>query len=1283
MTDITEIRAARETILRQATQLADAARMAKMCFWRLPADGDRYEWDAASYEQFRADPASFTPTRENAWALVDPADRPRLIEALNAVMATGETASIVFRVRRLDGTPMVRWSLLSAERDEQGRIIGIRGASQDITEREALLAALTKRDLQIAEAGRLAGLGFWRRPFDGSDRLEWSAEMYRHIGETPETFTPTLATLYERILPEDREPTRAVAARVLATGEPSQIVYRIRRADGTICHRWVSIAVERGANGEVSALAGVGLDITKEIEAKQRIARQERQIAEVGQVAGIGFYSRSLDGKRFECTPVFRRQHGFADDEPITFAQARKRVHPEDLPALRALTQRLLRGEESACGLFRAVLPGGAIRRIRVHSSVERDGSGQPVAISGITQDVTEEVEARERLERQQAVLEAARRAGRIGFFRRCFETDVYEWSPEIYEEYGVDPATFVPTRAAIAAMIHPDDRAEAEAALERRREGSDSLKTRFRIIRPDGSIRWRESVGKLERDESGRPVAVVGVTRDLTEELEARAQLAEQAERLRQLERVAKVGFYRRSLDGTQMYASEEKPRQFGLPIDSGPHDVSVFRALFHLEDLWRIEEGARRILETGATETATARVCRPDGEIRWLRIIAGLERDAEGRPVAVTGISQDATEEVEANERLRRQERLLADASRVARLGFWRRRVGEESMEWSDGMYGLFGVEPGSVQPTLELIRQRIHPDDLQRADEMRLRLEATGESGSIEYRVLLDDGSVRWLRVTAGVERDRDGAAIVFGITQDVTESVDAAERLARQRRQLAEAGRVAGLGFWRLPIGSDRFELSEAIYEQMGLDPTRFVPTAEAMRALILEEDRETVFSSIEKVRLTGERLTFSYRLRRPDGAIRHRSTTAALERAADGTPIAIVGVSQDITDRVEQERRLQHAQRLNALGELTGGIAHDVNNLLSIIGLNLELLRELAPSGESQELTEAALQAVAQGAKLTRGLLAFAQRQSLRPAPIPLAPLLHGLESLLRRALGGRVLIRAEVAEGTPPILADSAQFESALVNLVLNARDAMPDGGTVTISAAPAAAEEVDAIGLAGEHVRITVADEGVGMTAEVLARAFEPFFTTKGAGKGTGLGLAMVYGFARQSGGEVRIESSPGAGTTVTLWLPAAAADGEATSRPIGDHAALKGAVVLVVEDETPLRALIERLCTEAGMHVHAVADGEAAMALLRYGVRIDVLVSDIRMPGRFDGHSLAIEARALRDTLPILLMTGYDDTGMDDLAWPLLRKPFSRAELLDALATVLRRSPALQAAK
>jgi PAS domain S-box-containing protein len=1406
ITDVTEIREARELLSRQERQLAEAGRLAGLGFWRLRKGAELLEWTDAIYAQMGETRASFVPTLDALYQRILPEDRAPTRAAAERVWQTGEPGSVVYRIRRPDGEIRFRWVSVALERDAEGTPAAVSGISLDITEQRLATERLARQERQLAEAGRIARIGFyrrdlatgaidcndelrsqygldadapldlhrlraqvhpddiaqqdqirrqvveagrtvtftyriirpdgavrrlratvglerapdgapaavlglfqdvteeveareqrdrqqqfleaarrisrlnyWRLPLDGEE-YTWTDTLYEEYGVDPASFVPTRAKVVAMIHPDDRQAVIEADQHLRRTGEGATTTFRIIRPDGRLRWRRTVVGLERTAEGVPVALIGVTRDVTEEVEARERLERQQRYLEAARRVGHVGFYWRALDSDTYTWSAEIYAGYGV---DPARFvptrAAMRAMTHPDDLPVIDAAAARLHRIGESGTVTFRIIRPDGQVRWRRATSGLERGPDGKPLGLVGVSQDVTEEVERREQLERQQRFLEAARRVGRIGFFRRPLDGGPYTWTEEIYRDFGVDPARFTPGFETMMAMIHPDDRAALEASIRRTIEEGESGSLTYRIIRADGQMRWRRIASGLERRADGTPVAVIGVAQDVTEEVEARERIAEQAHRLREVGRVAQIGFYRRALDGTQMVATAEKLRQFGLPLDSGPLDIAAYRALIHPDDVPRVEATGRRIVESGESETVTFRVRRPDGTVRWVRIVAGLERDADGQKLAVAGLSQDVTAEIEAAERLRQQDQLLADAGRVARLGFWRRRLDEETFTWSEAVYRHYGVEPGSVTPSLDYLRARIHPADLPAWEGARQRLSDTGEAQAT-VRVPQPDGTLRWIRISGGIERGSDDVPALFGITQDVTEEVEARDRLARQQRQLAEAGRVAGLGFWRLPIGGEAFELSEAIYDQIGADPRSFTSSVAAVLALMPAEDQKLVRATLDRVAATGEQASMAYRIRRPDGAIRHRSSTVGLERAADGTPIALVGVSTDITERVRQEQRLERAQRLNALGELTGGIAHDVNNLLSVIGLNLELVHELVPEGEPRELTDAALHAVGQGAKLTRGLLAFAQRQSLRPAPVPLAPLVGGLDALLRRALGGRIVLRTDVAPDTPPALVDAAQLETSLVNLVLNARDAMPEGGQVTIRAARASAEEAASVGLAARpHVRIAVEDEGEGMAPAVLARAFEPFFTTKGAGKGTGLGLAMVYGFAHQSGGEVRIDSTEGEGTTVTLWLPIAEEEAGVGELRAADHAVLAGARLLLVEDEAPLRALVERLCREAGMEVSAVADADAALALLRYGVRVDLLLSDIRMPGRLDGHALAAEARALRPGLPAVLMTGFDDSAAGDVVVPQLRKPFTRRELLDALAAALR---AVQAA-
>ena len=409
------------------------------------------------------------------------------------------------------------------------------------------------------------------------------------------------------------------------------------------------------------------------------------------------------------------------------------------------------------------------------------------------------------------------------------------------------------------------------------------------------------------------------------------------------------------------------------------------------------------------------------------------------------------------------------------------------------------------------------------------------------------------------------------------------------------------------------------------------------------------------------------------------------------------------IGRDMTDRIAAEERLRRSQRLESVGQLTGGIAHDFNNLLAVVIGNLDLLQDrVLGDKDAAEFIDAALKASLRGAELTNQLLAFARRQSLDAKHIDINERVHATMGLLRRTLGEQIEIATGLAADLWPAFADPTQFESALVNLAINARDAMPDGGRLTIETANATLDER----YAGENVEVTpgdfvalaVTDTGTGMAPEVLARAFEPFFTTKPVGQGTGLGLSMVYGFARQSHGHVKIYSELGHGTTVRLYLPRgaggaarpgeaaqAAADpaadphagGRGSTRPTALPTARAGERVLVVEDNPDVRKIVTSQLAELGYRVVEAANAEAALKLLAQGEMADLLFSDVVMPG-MSGDQLARAARELRPGLKVLLTSGFAKSSMQAGPRPdefrnLLSKPYRKADLAEKLRAVL----------
>jgi signal transduction histidine kinase/CheY-like chemotaxis protein len=397
--------------------------------------------------------------------------------------------------------------------------------------------------------------------------------------------------------------------------------------------------------------------------------------------------------------------------------------------------------------------------------------------------------------------------------------------------------------------------------------------------------------------------------------------------------------------------------------------------------------------------------------------------------------------------------------------------------------------------------------------------------------------------------------------------------------------------------------------------------------------------------------------------------RVRERTAQLQHAHDE-------LLANIAERERTEEQLRHLQKLESIGQLTGGVAHDFNNLLTAVLGNLELLRKRVPGDPSiDRLIDGAMQGAQRGASLTQRLLAFARRQALEPRPVDMVELVRGMHDLLRRSIGPSVHMEIDLPEDLPPAQADANQIELALLNLAVNARDAMPDGGTLAIALDCSTTEDAQDLG-EGRYVRLLVADTGDGMDGDTLKRAIEPFFSTKEVGKGTGLGLSMIHGLALQLKGALRLFSEPGHGTRAELWLPVANghAAHTATAEPVAaDTPAKRRGVLLFVDDDFLISLSTASLLEDLGHTVIKASSGADALVVLRDGQAVDLMITDYAMPG-MTGLQLAEEARRLRPGLPILLATGYADLPANAaFELPRLSKPYQQRQLAEQIAHLL----------
>lgn len=420
--------------------------------------------------------------------------------------------------------------------------------------------------------------------------------------------------------------------------------------------------------------------------------------------------------------------------------------------------------------------------------------------------------------------------------------------------------------------------------------------------------------------------------------------------------------------------------------------------------------------------------------------------------------------------------------------------------------------------------------------------------------------------------------------------------------------------------------------------------------------------------------------YETQIKRVDGTIRSVAATWSVIPGHEATYARILLCSIDITDHMKSEEALRQAQKMEAVGQLTGGVAHDFNNLLTVIGGNIDLLD--AQAGLDADLIGPIRKAVHHGAELTQRLLAFSRKQPLAAQPVNLCELVAGITGLMRRSIGETVSVQIKCPDDLWPAYADPAQVETALVNLVLNARDAMPSGGTIYISCGNVAlTDDDDPEVTPGDYVALSVSDSGTGMAAEVIERAFEPFFTTKEVGRGSGMGLPMVYGFAKQSNGDVQIKSRPNEGTTVSLYLPRSSTplQTELQRAPNGGVSEGQGQSILVLEDDADVRAYLLRLLSSFGYEASPAANAALARSLLDRGARFDLLVSDIMLPGGVGGPEFAEEFLIRCPDARVILMSGHpselnrEQTVLENV--PILAKPFAPDVLRASIMKALRR--------
>ncbi|HYT32592.1 MAG TPA: PAS domain S-box protein [Thermoanaerobaculia bacterium] len=863
--------------------------------------------------------------------------------------------------------------------------------------------------------------------------------------------------------------------------------------------------------------------------------------------------------------------------------------------------------------------------------------------------------------------------SGRLVYVNRTFEETFGISVPSAVGQLDGD---WLSPEAAAQSRLHD----ETVLTEDRPLEFEETLPT------PAGARRWLAFKFPF-RDESGkRFVGAVAV--DITERKRAEEALRSSEDLYRNLIEHTRALICVHDLDGKIVAVNESAARSLGYERQAHlGSEITSIRDIMAPEARAGFAHYLETIRSRGALDGIMAVQTRT-GERRFWEYHNTLRTEGVETPV-VGGLAFDITERLRSEEQLREAQKFSEEIVSSAGEGIivydreLRYRVWNRFMESLTGLPSarVLGKSPLEFFPHIreegvwELLERALGGETVVSSDTP-YTVPATGRAG--------------WVSTTYSPHRNASGSIIgVIGVIHDITARRQAAEELKRAEETLREseaflekAQEIGRIGSWIFDAGPQgRLVWSRETCRIYGIPDGEFDGRVETFFDHVHPEDREAVLAASRAALDEGKPYNFEHRIVRPDGSIRWVQERADVVRDAKGRALKMVGVVQDLTEGRQLEEQLRQSQKMEAIGRLAGGVAHDFNNMLTaILGYGEVILSQLPPGHPLREDAEEIRKAGERAAALTRQLLAFGRKQILAPRVVDLNRLVANLGNMLRRLIGEDIELLTKLDPELGSVRADPGQIEQIIVNLAVNARDAMPAGGTLTIETQNTVLDEAAATGgfavRPGPYVMLAVTDTGEGMDEQTRSHIFEPFFTTKEQGKGTGLGLATVYGIVKQSGGYIWAYSEPEQGSAFRIYLPREKGTGESASaaaeaRP--DQTARGNETVLLVEDEEGVRALARKVLTLQGYRVLEASGPRRALELLAQDSgKIQLLLTDVVMPG-MNGRELATQVTQQRPDIRVMLMSGYTDRVEGDSAWPLLQKPFTPEVLARKVREVL----------
>lgn len=1236
-----------------------------------------------------------------------------------------------------------RYVPMSSAGTRLGRVWSFR----DVTERARVEARLRATEERWKFALEALGAGVWDWDLETGDAV-FSAR-YKNMLGFEDSELPNRAEAWSaRVHPDDMPGVMATVQAHLDGATPTAAVeYRLQAKDGS--WKWIrghGVLASRTADGRPKRLVGTNVDITisrilesATRDAEVRVRRQRgalahlvsndvmaeggleaaaRLLAEQGatalEVERASVWLLSDDRTVLKCVALHRLSTGEysqgaelrASDFPRYFAAiaAESRLAADDARAdarTSEFTDAYLIPLGITSTLDAGVLLDGVLAGVvclehvgppRHWHADEEAFAGSVAAIMGQAIQSAARQQAERALRESALQLEMAQRFAKAGSWDWSVTTGAISWTPKMFELFGLDPSTATASFESWRTALHPDDMAIAEQRIEEALRTHTTLNSDYRVVFPDGSIRWITSVGQGIYDDNGQATRMVGLCLDISERKQAELSLLQSKEFADNLIDTANVVFVELNLRGEVVRINPDAERITGYSLNevAGKNWFELLVPRARYPEVWAEFE---RITARGEVpRTFENPIVTKAGDERFIVWQNSLLRE-QGVVAGTISFGVDITERMRAEAEVRASEAALKEAQRLAHLGHWMWNADEDHIWWSEELYDIYGVDPGAPASTYANDQDNYTPESAARLTAAVKQTMQTEVPYEIDLQLSATRKAGVWVTARGEVIRNSSGKVVgLRGTVQDVTErrSAEAALRAAERRFQdlvYSTDGIV-----WEADAITFNFVAISANAERMLGYPVSDWLEPGFWASHIAPEDRDRAVEYC--VACTGrlQDHDFEYRFIARDGSVVWLRDIVKVV-TEDGHPRWLRGLMLDITaakaaeaSKAQLEIQLQHAHKMESVGRLAGGVAHDFNNMLGVILGNTEFALQHvdATAPVHAELVEIQ-NAARRSAELTRQLLAFARKQTVAPEVLELNESVQGLLSMLQRLLGEDIQLVWEPGSNLWPITMDPSQLASVVTNLCVNARDAIADVGTIAITTSNCTVDEAfcteHADARPGDFVRLTIRDTGHGMDAATLGQIFEPFFTTKGVGQGTGLGLASVYGSVRQNGGFVTVCSDVDAGATFDVYLPRQVGSMPAPRDvPSSNDDTVSDGMetILLVEDESAVLRLTVRALERQGYAVLAANGPSEALRLAgEHEGRIDLLLSDVVMP-EMSGRELSKSLLARRPQLKRLFMSGHAadamlQRGVLEEGVRFIEKPFAIAQLTARVREVL----------